>query len=94
MERLIVSFKGRVQGVGFRATTLDIAGKFDVVGRVCNVSDGSVSLRAEGSSPELQRFLQAIEARFARHIVETKANWESIGEPTWSDFRVAHSELK
>ncbi|MEE3179555.1 MAG: acylphosphatase [Verrucomicrobiota bacterium] len=37
-----VIFSGRVQGVGFRYTTREIATGFDVVGAVRNLPDGTV----------------------------------------------------
>ena len=49
-----VIFTGRVQGVGFRYTTKQIALGFDVSGTVKNLSDGTVELRLMGEiSPQL-----------------------------------------
>ena len=42
-----VIFRGRVQGVGFRATTASIARRHPVVGYVKNMPDGAVELIAE-----------------------------------------------
>lgn len=62
MEKLRkrVIFSGRVQGVGFRYTTLRISKEFDVTGFVRNLTDGRVELIAEGSSSELSGFVDKI----------------------------------
>lgn len=61
-------FKGRVQGVGFRATVRDIARSFTVSGWVRNEADGSVLLAAEGADTELAQFLETIQVRMGRNI--------------------------
>ena len=55
--RLHAYFSGRVQGVGFRFTTIHIAHGHRVVGFVRNLSDGRVELLAEGTKDELEKFL-------------------------------------
>lgn len=57
---LLVSYQGRVQGVGFRAITRRIAADFSVRGWVKNEADGSVSLIATAEPAELDAFLRAI----------------------------------
>ncbi len=49
-------FSGRVQGVGFRYTTEQVAARYAVTGFVRNLADGRVELVAEGSAEELDRF--------------------------------------
>ena len=62
--RYDIVFTGCVQGVYFRATTVDVARRFDVVGWVRNEPDGSVRCVAEGEPAELDRFVAAVrEAR-------------------------------
>lgn len=67
-RRLEVRFFGRVQGVGFRYTTSEIARGFDVTGYVENLPDGQVLLVAEGLPEELRGFVQAIRERMAGNI--------------------------
>ncbi len=59
MTRIEIIFMGRVQGVGFRAATLDTAHRYEIVGWVRNEADGTVMLVAEGEKDELERFLAA-----------------------------------
>jgi len=63
-----VIYHGRVQGVGFRATTSRLARGFRVEGYVRNQSDGTVELAVRGEPEELERFLAAVSAHFADNI--------------------------
>ena len=57
-RRFLVS--GRVQGVGFRFFTQDIARREGVMGVVRNLSDGRVEIVAEGDDQSLERLEAAI----------------------------------
>ncbi|RKY29120.1 MAG: acylphosphatase [Planctomycetota bacterium] len=61
-------FHGRVQGVGFRYTTLHVAGRYDVAGHVRNMPDGTVELVAEGAPGEIEKFIAEVEKRMERYI--------------------------
>ncbi|MEM7229513.1 MAG: acylphosphatase [Planctomycetota bacterium] len=58
--RFTITFRGRVQGVFFRATTRDLSERFAVTGWVRNEPDGSVVCVAEGEQAELDRFIAAV----------------------------------
>jgi acylphosphatase len=64
----LVYYSGRVQGVGFRATTAEIARRYAVSGWVRNLPDGRVELLAEGEPGEVLGFLAAVRERMADHI--------------------------
>ena len=89
MQRISVIFRGRVQGVGFRQTTAEIAEGFAVTGTVRNLPDGDVELIAEGSADDLQLFIAAIEKRMNRHIQSRRQRQETATDE-FSDFRVIH----
>ncbi|MCZ6836890.1 MAG: acylphosphatase [Planctomycetota bacterium] len=59
-SRYSITFSGRVQGVFFRATTLEISRRFAIKGWVRNERDGSVRCIAEGDRKELDAFVEAI----------------------------------
>ena len=63
-------FEGRVQGVGFRYTTKDIAKGFDVCGTVKNLPEGTVEMEVMGEREEVEAFLKEIaeESALAHHI--------------------------
>lgn len=63
-----VYFTGRVQGVGFRYSTLEIAREFEVSGFVKNLADGRVQLEVEGKSSEVSSFIAAIEQRMHGYL--------------------------
>ena len=68
MERMTVFYSGRVQGVGFRFTTLRIAAEFTVTGYVQNLPDGQVLVVAEGRPDELDGFLDRLNTEMAPYI--------------------------
>ncbi|HTB63266.1 MAG TPA: acylphosphatase [Opitutales bacterium] len=85
--RLEAHFSGRVQGVGFRYTTRQIAAGYEVTGRVRNLPDGRVHLIAEGAEAEVRDFLRDIQAQLIHHIKETKAE-PLAGPPEFRDFHI------
>ena len=52
--RAAVNFKGRVQGVFFRANTREAAERFNVHGWVKNLPDGSVGAVFEGEKEDVE----------------------------------------
>jgi acylphosphatase len=64
----MVYYSGRVQGVGFRATVMDIAGDHPVTGWVKNLDDGRVQLLVEGREEDVKKFLSAVHTRFQKNI--------------------------
>ncbi|MCH6255754.1 acylphosphatase [Puniceicoccaceae bacterium K14] len=54
-------FEGRVQGVGFRYSTSQIAKGYELTGYVTNLSDGRVELFAEGEAEECTSFIKTVE---------------------------------
>jgi acylphosphatase len=89
MIRRTVSYSGRVQGVGFRATAQYIARAFNVTGYVRNMDDGRVELIVEGESQELQRFLDALASEMGRYIREVNIQ-ESPATGEFHSFAVTH----
>jgi acylphosphatase len=61
-------YHGRVQGVGFRWTTHDIAQRHPVTGFVRNQPDGTVELVAQGAPAAIEAFLAEVESAMAGHI--------------------------
>jgi len=84
-----VWFSGRVQGVGFRFTVLQIARGFEVTGRVRNLADGRVFLQVEGAEKEVSLFVEEISRQLASFIreVEEKA---FCGASLFTNFQIAH----
>ncbi len=66
--RVRLLYTGRVQGVGFRYTTSQVAAGHAVTGFVRNLPDGRVELVAEGEPAELDHLVAAVAERMAGHI--------------------------
>ncbi len=49
---------GRVQGVAFRATTVEYARKLGIRGTVANLEDGTVEIYAQGTKELLEELLE------------------------------------
>jgi len=53
MPQIQVTVHGKVQGVGYRYNTMQIAQSLDITGFVRNLPDGTVEIVAEGSDQQL-----------------------------------------
>ncbi|MBT8462776.1 MAG: acylphosphatase [Gemmatimonadetes bacterium] len=84
-----IVFRGRVQGVFFRATTQRIARGFDVTGWVRNEPDGSVRCVVEGAVPEVDRFLAAVQDA-KRDNIDRIESVESPATDEYETFTVSH----
>lgn len=87
-ERREITYSGRVQGVGFRYTTREIAARFDVRGFVQNLPDGRVWLVVEGPGDQVQPFIDELAAELSRYIVAAHAqSGQPSGEFTSFEIR-------
>ncbi len=82
-----VYFSGRVQGVGFRYQTVQVAKEFEVSGSVMNLPDGRVQLEAEGRPGEVQDFIAALQERMEGYIRKTEQTNETRA-PQFSGFSI------
>ena len=64
-------FHGRVQGVGFRARTRDLAERHGIEGWVRNEPDGTVRCVAQANPEALRHFRTELEQTMRRHIDRT-----------------------
>lgn len=67
-----VFFSGRVQGVGFRYSTLQVAKEFEVAGFVSNLADGRVQLEVEGRAADVEAFVTAVQERMHSYVRKTE----------------------
>jgi acylphosphatase len=65
-----VLYEGRVQGVGFRFTAVELAAGYAVAGWVRNLPTGAVELVAEGAADQVDGFLAAVAERMAGNIAQ------------------------
>ena len=61
MNKVRLSVTGRVQGVGFRYATYQLAKRLDIRGTVKNETDGSVTIEAQSEDKlKLQSFISDV----------------------------------
>ena len=89
MQERVITFRGRVQGVGFRYTTARVADRFAVAGFVQNLPDGRVLLTAQGEPDELDRFVAAVNDAMSGYIDGCDVEQRPVGEP-FASFSVRH----
>jgi acylphosphatase len=87
MERRIVTFVGRVQGVGFRATAVASASGYPVSGWVRNEPDGTVRVEVQGEAGAVEGMLADLRRRMGRNIAREHASAGMI-DPEEVGFRI------
>lgn len=82
--------KGKVQGVGFRATVRHFALQLGLVGTVCNLSDGSVEIYVKGSNKNIMALFQALHQEFDQHYI-SKIDQEQVSlKQPYEDFKIIY----
>ncbi len=84
-----IIFRGQVQGVGFRYTSLRIAAGYEVTGFVRNLPDGTVEMSAQGTKMEIDNCVRDIQEYFGGHI-RGCAIQEIPYNPRYTDFRISY----
>ena len=80
-------FEGRVQGVGFRYQTFNLAKGFEISGTVQNLVDGRVHLHAEGNESEVHAFQSAVAEKLKTFIHSAEIKTDS-GPRTCQGFSI------
>lgn len=88
---VIVTVKGRVQGVGFRPFIFQIAKEFSIKGTVQNNMDG-VRIIAEGGERDLDAFIAAINSRAPRLARIDDLTTEGEVLSGFQEFKIIPSE--
>lgn len=91
-RRLHAVVHGRVQGVGYRATTIDEARRLGLAGWVRNRHDGTVEVLAEGGEPKLKLFADYLHrGPWGAHVTSVVDDWsDAQGAPM--PFQVKRTE--
>jgi acylphosphatase len=87
VHHVTVCFSGRVQGVGFRYQTLQLARGYEVSGYVTNLPDGRVQLEAEGTAAEVRDFVAGVQERMTDYIRKTEQS-EDKRMPQFQGFSI------
>jgi acylphosphatase len=81
LYRVHVIVEGRVQGVGYRMFTLDLAQQFKVSGFVKNRYDGRVEAEIEGEREIVYEVIEAMHAR-GSSIIRVDGITQTVISPT------------
>ena len=82
-----IIFTGRVQGIGFRFTALNIANRCKLTGFVRNMPDNSVEMLIQGSADSIADCIRDINESFTGYLRET--NTEEVPyDPQFKNFKI------
>ncbi|MGD1042950.1 MAG: acylphosphatase [Sedimentisphaerales bacterium] len=82
-----IVFSGRVQGIGFRFTALNIANRYELKGYVRNVPDNSVEMFAQGMAEMIDDCVRDLQDSFMGTISHIDIE-DATPDPKITDFRI------
>jgi acylphosphatase len=82
-----IVFSGRVQGVGFRFTALNIASRYELKGYVRNIPAGDVEMVAQGPAEAIDDCIRDLQDSFVGSISHVDIE-EATPDPKLTDFRI------
>lgn len=87
-KAIAATVTGRVQGVGYRYSVLNVAGRLGLTGWVRNAPDGSVETWAQGRAPVLEEFVAFLKQGPRSAHVETVSVHSVAPDESLSRFTV------
>lgn len=90
MKRLSIVVHGRVQGVGFRYFTQEIADLLKISGWTRNTSEGDVEIEAQGEETQLNLFIDRIKEGPANAKVKECRTNEIVIIENEREFKIWH----
>jgi acylphosphatase len=82
-----IVFSGRVQGVGFRFSALNIANRYRLTGYVRNLSNGAVEMLAQGPEETIDNCIRDLQDSFAGYVRQMDVESVTL-DPKLTDFRI------
>lgn len=82
--------RGRVQGVGFRATTYRYAIDLGLKGTVRNIPDGTVEIHACGPQKTLDQLIKKLKDTFFHHIQSMELHFQTA-ENHYEGFSILYT---
>jgi acylphosphatase len=82
-----IIFRGRVQGVGFRFTVLNVAKRYQLTGLVRNLPDGTVEMIAQGCSDDIENCIRDINESFGYNVEDTQVE-DVSADRRYRDFKI------
>ncbi|QLL69738.1 acylphosphatase [Lactobacillus sp. 3B(2020)] len=90
MLNYLILVSGRVQGVGFRYFTWQLAKDAGLMGTVRNLDDGRVEIVAQGPAKALRQFLFSIKAGPSPYAKVTKVQVKEQNLADFSSFEITN----
>ena len=88
MHQVYLIILGKVQGVFYRASCLEVAQKLGLTGWVKNLADGSVEVLAQGEKEKIEKLIEwCKKGPDGAKVDEVKTEWKSI-KKNFSDFSI------
>lgn len=86
-----VIYSGRVQGVGFRYQTSQLAKYYTIIGYVKNLHDGTVEVVCAGEAAQVEGFLHQIATHLKRYIKHASITDENIAHlASFTEFKTTY----
>ncbi len=82
-----ITFTGRVQGVGFRFTAMNIADRCGLTGLIRNLPNGSVEMIAQGRPDDITDCIRNIKDTYHGLIRDTTIE-DIPPDPRYQDFKI------
>jgi len=82
-----IVFSGRVQGVGFRFTALNIANRYHLTGYVKNLPGGAVEMLAQGPEDIINNSISDIRDSFAGCVRDVEVEDAAV-DPQLKEFKI------
>ena len=93
MERIEISVRGLVQGVGFRPYVFHLASRLELSGSVTNETDG-VTIEVEGEDEAVHRFLDELPRSVPPAARIEALRWDRAPVRGETGFRIRESESR
>ncbi|KHF39852.1 acylphosphatase [Halalkalibacter okhensis] len=91
MVRYFIKVKGKVQGVGFRKYTKKIAKRYNVVGWVRNVADGTVEAEIQGKVNGVDQVIKALNRGSSSSKVRSIEVNKMKGLKKYNSFKIIYN---
>ena len=91
MQQVHILISGKVQGVYYRASCLEVAQKLGLTGWVKNLSTGQVEVLAQGEKEKLEKLIEwCREGPDGAIVNDIKVNWDSQIKEKFKNFIVSY----
>jgi acylphosphatase len=81
---------GTVQGVFFRAKTVEFSEPLGIFGTVSNLSDGTVEIYAHGTQKQLENLLEALQGPGGPGTIKQIVKEYKTPSKLYEDFKIIH----